>query len=212
MYRNNMKTNTELPVAKSPTPRGRKRDHQVRATILTILIQQIRELGYSNVTIDGLAKAAKVGRMTIYRWWSTKAEIALEAAEFVAESAAPIVVDKHISLESALQDLLTKTFTALQDTGTLYAALMSEAQSNPEFAALFYERFVLQRRQGLENLFLQAQQKGEMGNQIRLNLLVDLVYGAMWYRLLMRHAPLDASFAEELTQAVIQAAGSLVQN
>jgi AcrR family transcriptional regulator len=207
MYRNSMKTNADSP-SNFPETRGRKRDRQVRATILTVLIQQIRELGYSNVTIDGLAKAAKVGRMTIYRWWNTKAEIALEAAEFIAESAAPIVIDKQALLESALQDLLIQTFTALQETGTLYAALMSEAQADLEFAALFYERFVLQRRQGLENLFQQAQQRGEIGNQVRPNLLVDLVYGAMWYRLLMRHAPLDASFAEELTQAVIQATGS----
>jgi hypothetical protein len=49
---------------------------------------------------------------------------------------------------------------------------------------------------------------GKIGNQVRLSVLVDLVYGAMWYRLLMRHAPLDARFAEELTQAVIQATGS----
>jgi AcrR family transcriptional regulator len=207
MYRNNMKTNADSPSNSSET-RGRKRDRQVRATILTVLIQQIQELGYSNVTIDGLAKAAKVGRMTIYRWWNTKAEIALEAAEFIAESAAPIVIDQQTSLESALQDLLIQTFTALQETGTLYAALISEAQADSEFAALFYERFVLQRRQGLENLFQQAQQRGEIGDRVRLNVLVDLVYGAMWYRLLMRHAPLDASFAKELTQAVIQATGS----
>jgi hypothetical protein len=77
--------------------------------------------------------------MTIYRWWKTKAEIALEAAEFIAESAAPIVVEPQTSLEIALQNLLIRTFAALADTGTLYAALMSEAQSDPNFATLFIE-------------------------------------------------------------------------
>jgi AcrR family transcriptional regulator len=201
-----METNLDTSSSHLPASRGRKRDYQVRATILTVLSQQIQELGYSNVTIDGLAKAAKVGRMTIYRWWKTKAEIALEAAEFIAESAAPIVIEQQTSLETALQNLLIKTFAALEDTGTLYAALMSEAQSDPNFATLFYERFVLQRRQGLESLFQKAQQQGEIGDRVCLDLLVDLVYGAMWYRLLLRHAPLDASFAKELTQAVIRAA------
>jgi hypothetical protein len=83
------------------------------------------------------------------------------------------------------------TITALQETWTLYAALISEAQADSEFAGLFYERFVLQRRQGLENLFQKAQQRGKIGNQVRLSVLVDLVYGAMWYRLLMRHADLE---------------------
>jgi AcrR family transcriptional regulator len=201
-----METNLDTSAPSQPATRGRKRDRQVRATILTVLIQQIQELGYSNVTIDGLAKAAKVGRMTIYRWWKSKAEIALEAAEFVAESAAPIVVEPQTSLETALQNLLIKTFAALEDAGTLYAALISEAQSDPNFATLFYERFVLQRRQGLESLFQKAQQQEEIGDRVSLDLLVDLVYGAMWYRLLMRHAPLDASFAKELTRAVIRAA------
>jgi AcrR family transcriptional regulator len=208
MYRNGMETNSDALSACAPAARGRKRDRQVRATILTVLIQQIQELGYSNVTIDGLAKAAKVGRMTIYRWWRTKAEIALEAAEFIAESAAPVVIEQQTSLETTLQNLLINTFAALEDTGTLYAALMSEAQSDPNFATLFYERFVLQRRQGLENLFKKGQQQGEISDRVCLDLLVDLVYGAMWYRLLMRHAPLDASFAKELTRAVLQAAGS----
>jgi AcrR family transcriptional regulator len=206
MYRNCMATNSDTDSSSQPATRGRKRDHQVRATILTVLIQQIQELGYSNVTIDGLAKVAKVGRMTIYRWWKSKAEIALEAAEFIAESAAPIVVEPQTSLETALQNLLIKTFAALEDAGTLYAALISEAQSDPNFATLFYERFVLQRRQGLESLFQKAQQQEEIGDRVSLDLLVDLVYGAMWYRLLMRHAPLDASFAKELTRAVIRAA------
>lgn len=201
-----METNLDTFSPDLPATRGRKRDYQVRATILTVLIQQIQELGYSNVTIDGLAKAAKVGRMTIYRWWKSKAEITLEAAEFIAESAAPIVVEQQTSLETALQNLLIKTFAALEDTGTLYAALMSEAQSDPNFATLFYERFVLQRRQGLESLFQKAQQQEEIGDRVCLDLLVDLVYGAMWYRLLLRHAPLDASFAKELTRAVIRAA------
>jgi AcrR family transcriptional regulator len=191
----------------SPTPRGRKRDHQVRATILTVFIEQIQALGYSNVTIDGLAKAAKVGRMTIYRWWKTKAEIALEAAEFIAECAAPFTIPDNQSLENTLQDLLIKTFAALEETGSLYAALMSEAQANPDFAQAFYTKFIEQRRQGLADLFEQAQQRGEMGDRISINVLVDLVYGPMWYRLLLRHAPLDKKFAKELTQSAIQASG-----
>lgn len=193
----------------SPSPRGRKRDHQVRSTILTVFLEQIRDLGYSNVTIDGLAKAAKVGRMTIYRWWKTKAEIALEAAEFVAESAAPFTLADPKNLEMTLQDLLIKTFAALEETGSLYAALMSEAQSNPEFAQAFYSQFIEQRRQGLAELFEQAQQRGELGDRVSIHLLVDLVYGPMWYRLLLRHAPLDRNFAKQLTQAVIQASGQI---
>ncbi|MEO0538090.1 MAG: TetR/AcrR family transcriptional regulator [Cyanobacteria bacterium P01_A01_bin.123] len=199
-----MKTSSKAPFSETPKPRGRKRDPQVREAILKTLIKQIQTLGYSKVTIDGLAKAAKVGRMTIYRWWKTKADIALEAADFVAESAAPFTEQE--SLELTLQSLLSKTFAALQETGALYAALMSESQSDPDFAALFYERFVAKRRQGLEALFRQAQARGEIADTVNPYLLVDLVYGPMWYRLLLRHAPLDENYARALTQIVMRAA------
>ena len=192
------------PSPKPSKTRGRKRDPQVRQAILTAFLEQVQMQGYSKITIDGLAKAAQVGRMTIYRWWDTKADIALEAADFVAESAAPFV--EQDSLEATLQSLLSKTFAALQETGALYAALMSESQSDATFAARFYEQFVKKRRQGLEQLFRQAQKRGEIAATANIDLLVDLVYGPMWYRLLMRHAPLDDAFARELTHTVLQAA------
>ena len=97
------------------------------------------EVGYTAMTIKGIAERAGVGRQTVYRWWSTKAEILSEAVSYGAPQELRIA-----STGSPERDLTTYLdallrFLTVSETGTAYRALLGEAQHDPAVAALVAE-------------------------------------------------------------------------
>lgn len=180
---------------------GRRRSQRAHQAILKSALAILTEQGYRALTIEGVAKRAEVGKQTIYRWWSSKAAIVLEALTVDAQERLPIPDtgsvrdDLELLLSSTLQELV-------QRTGPIVRSLMAEAQLDPEFGRAFREDFITQRRAVLFEVLQQGQRRGEISNTADLELIVDLIYGAMWYRLLNQHAPLDENFAQRLLEQI----------
>jgi len=86
------------------------------------------ETGYAGMRMKGIAERAGVGRQTVYRWWSTKAEIKLEACitdardELTSSAAADACADL-VGYLKALTEFLTTS-----PAGLAYRALLGEAQ------------------------------------------------------------------------------------
>lgn len=193
------------PASPSPRPsRGRPRSDAAREAILAAALQLARARPLAEVSVDAIAAEAGVGKQTIYRWWTGKAAVLLEALGDFAEGEIP---ERDLgSLEADLRAFLTASFSAAAvGVVPVLRALMAEAQRDPAFAAAFRSAFIERRRAAVHRLLARAAARGELGTGDR-ELLVDLVYGALWYRMLVGHAPLDARFARTLARAVARAA------
>ncbi|MFJ4674377.1 MULTISPECIES: TetR/AcrR family transcriptional regulator [unclassified Kitasatospora] len=107
---------------------GRPRSEQARAAVLHAVDDLVVELGYGAVTLKGIAERAGVSRQTVYRWWSTKAEILLEASAIDArqELDVPPHEDPAADLAAYLGALVA--FLTTSDAGAAYRALVGEAQ------------------------------------------------------------------------------------
>ncbi|MFD9692686.1 TetR/AcrR family transcriptional regulator [Kitasatospora sp. NPDC059146] len=107
---------------------GRPRSEAARVAVLHAVDDLLVEQGYAAMTMKGIAERAGVGRQTVYRWWSTKAEILLEAStsdaahELATEPRARPTDDLTAFLE-ALTCFLTTS-----PAGLAYRALLGEAQ------------------------------------------------------------------------------------
>ena len=88
------------------------------------------------------------------------------------------------------------------------SGLMAEAQTDEAFAEAFRDRFLEPKRQAVRAVFERGKARGELPDLADANLLTDLVYGPIWYRLLVGHAPLDEGFVEALITSVLAAARS----
>jgi len=99
--------------------------------VLHAVDDMLIEDGYAAMTMKGIAERAGVGRQTVYRWWSTKAEILMEASEADARSElrSPEQSDPARELSSYL--MLLRTFLATSPAGVAYRALVGEAQHDP---------------------------------------------------------------------------------
>ncbi|GIZ99342.1 MULTISPECIES: TetR/AcrR family transcriptional regulator [Tsukamurella] len=122
-------TRTERPV-------GRPRSEEARVAVLRAVDDMLVEQGYAAMTMKGIAERAGVGRQTVYRWWSTKAEILLEAS--AADAVRELAVDPQPTPLADIECFLAAVvrFLTVSDAGLAYRALIGEAQHDAAVAAL----------------------------------------------------------------------------
>ncbi|QSQ18962.1 TetR/AcrR family transcriptional regulator [Pyxidicoccus parkwayensis] len=188
------------------TPRphtGRKRSEASRLAVQEAVLEMLRSDGYAALTFDKVAARAKVGKQTIYRWWSSKGALVLDA--LADESSERIPEPDTGALETDIAALLRRSFEVLdgdKPTGPILKALVVESQLHPDFLEQFRSQFLERRRQVLRVLLERAAARGELPPTVDHELVLDQVFGALWYRLLFGHAPLDRAFAEGIARQV----------
>ncbi|MEU6198748.1 TetR/AcrR family transcriptional regulator [Streptomyces sp. NPDC047061] len=181
---------------------GRPRSEEARRAILAAAMDGLQEHGYAGLTIEGIAARAGVGKQTIYRWWPSKADVVLDAMLDLAET--EIAVPDEGSLPADLTAFLTATFRQ-RGRRPVLIGLMAQALLDPVFAVAFRERFLFSRRAALGELLERARARGEIAAGLDPDLLIDVVYGVLWYRLLLDHAPLDEAAGRQLADLVVRA-------
>lgn len=182
---------------------GRPRSAPVHQAILQAALEVLSEVGYRAMTIEAIAARAGVGKKTIYRWWPSKATVALEALTASTEEQVPF--PDTGSLAGDLTTYFEQSFAGLRGkAGTALSGLTAEAQLDPEFAREFQRSFIVPRKQGLVALLQRGVQRGELAADTNLDVLADLIYGAKWYRFLLYPAPLDAAFAQEIVEIILR--------
>jgi AcrR family transcriptional regulator len=181
---------------------ARPRSESIRSAILEAALELLETDGYGRLTMQGIAKRARVSKQTIYRWWPSPAAVLMEALN---ERAAALVPDRDLgSFEPNLRAFIRRTVAALRGgLAPLVASLMAEAQRDAEFAATFGEQFLARRRDALHALFTQAQARGEIGPDGNSRFIVEIAFGTIWYRVLAKHAPLNRQFADQLTKELL---------
>jgi AcrR family transcriptional regulator len=156
------------------------------------------------LTIDAIAERAGVGRQTIYRWWPSKGAVMADAMTGLAREIVP--ARDTGALAADLTDFLVDSFVGLEDPGTVRALrqLASAAQQD-EHAASVLAEFTAQRRAALRAVLERGRDQGALGPDADLDMLIDMAYGVLWYRLLVGHAPLDEAAARRLAARLIAA-------
>ncbi|HWM84278.1 MAG TPA: TetR/AcrR family transcriptional regulator, partial [Kofleriaceae bacterium] len=187
---------------------GRPRDEEARVRIVEAAVRLAREDGLAGLTMEGIAAEAGVGKQTVYRWWSSCAEVLVEGLRRRATTEIPLPRPSRLSTE--LETFLASTFAAIRRAGSarVLGSLMAEAQRNDDFRRSLREWLIDGRRAALLGLFERARTRGELASGFDPELGVDLAFGVMWYRLLIGHAPLDDALARSLAGAIARAARS----
>ncbi|MGW0804256.1 TetR/AcrR family transcriptional regulator [Nonomuraea sp. NPDC002799] len=174
---------------------GRPRSEVARQAILQAALDLCARDGYQGVTMKGIAEEAGTGRQTVYRWWQTKAQVLMEGMTGVMVRDLPPTPDSG-DAQADLVAFLEQTFELAQGVaGQVVMGLMADAQSDPELAAALRAKIIEPRRSSLRAVLA----RGAVPADVDLELAADLIFGVMWYRLLNRHAEVNAELAEDIT-------------
>jgi AcrR family transcriptional regulator len=190
--------------APEPAPaRGRPRSEKASRGILEAAADLLLENGLAAVSMDAVAARAGVSKATIYRWWPTKETLALDAL-YHEWAAVPPPRDTG-SLRSDLLSQLRPwvRLAGQRPYGRAIAALVTEAQTDPEFAREYRARFVEPRRDPVRTILRRAIDRGEIPASTKIEVAVDLLYGPVYHRLLHGHAPLNDRFIRDVIDTAL---------
>ena len=160
--------------------------------------------GLSAVSMDAVAERAGVSKATIYRWWPTKESLALDALFTEWAAARPAPRDTG-TLRGDLLSLLRpwSRLATSKPYGRVIAALITEAQTDPAFAAEYRQRVVEPRRDQARAIFRRAIERGEIPPDTKIEVALDLLYGPLYHRLLHGHAPLNDRFVRDVVDMAL---------
>jgi AcrR family transcriptional regulator len=179
---------------------GRPRCEESRARILAATNALLETTSWSTLAIETIAARARVGKQTIYKWWGGKSALVMEAALTSLEI--EVFADDTGNAKRDLLSFLKRSSKLLRDTATgrTLAALIAEAQNDPAFLQMFREQFQNVRREALRSVLKRGIARGELLEDLDVELFIDAVFGAFWYRLLTGRAAINERFAEQLVE------------
>lgn len=194
-----------VPLPTVPRGVGRPRSEATHQAILDAAVDLLEAETYQAVSINRIAETAGVSKQTIYRWWDTKADLVLEAyTRRVFKRAAPpaeVAQDAFLELRRLLEAFFETIREPRVDKGL--RSLIAEAQFDQDFRAKFHATFVVTRRTLMRQALEHGMALGQVRPDANLDLVLDVLYGGFWYRLLSgTTAPLDAAFAHDLVELV----------
>jgi AcrR family transcriptional regulator len=157
-----------------------------------------------DLSIEAIARESGVGKTTIYRWWPSKVAVVMDA--FVENVLTVTSFPENISATEAIAQQMTDLIQAFSgEYGRIVAQIIAEGQADPEALASYRDRFIYPRRAVAKTIIQQGIENGEFDPKLDPDLAIDMLYGAIYFRLLVGHLPLDPQFAEELPQWALKA-------
>jgi len=172
------------------------------AAIMDAVYELLKEKPASELTMEAIAKRAKVGKPTLYKWWPSKA--ALIMAMFYERLVGRLEAPQASTVEEAIRvkmRRLIKEFNGL--FGKVMAELIAEGQSDPSILEELYERHIRLRRESTVADIERGKANGEFAADVDPGLLIDAIFGPIYYRMLLRLGPLTEQYGNGLiSQAV----------
>jgi AcrR family transcriptional regulator len=169
--------------------------------ILDAVYELVQERSVRDLTIEAVAKRAGVGKPTIYKWWPSKADLVMAMFQERLDTGRPPIAstDEPIPVQEsvrAIVRLVIKRFNGL--FGKVIAELIAEGQSDPTVLKTLDERHLRDRRASTVGLIRRAQSTGELPADLDPEVFVDAIFGPLYYRLLIRNAPLTETYGDAL--------------
>ena len=173
------------------------------AAIMDAVYALLQEKSVRDLTMEEVAKRAKVGKPTLYKWWPTKATLVLA---MLCERMAPnLETPTVLTAAESVRFRVRRLIDAFNGPfGKIVAGLIAEGQRDPRILQQFFDRWVSPRRTATIAELQRAKNAGELQSEAEPELLVDAIFGAIYYRLLLRSAPLTKRFGDELVEQVIR--------
>jgi len=184
------------------TARRRRRNPHSHQSILAATSELLGEVGYTALTMEGVAARAGVGKATVYRWWPTKGALVVETLS--AQLPAPEPIDTG----ELRQDLLTAIRRAVQilavgPAAAVIPALAADLSSDPAMAEQFRAQIIRPRRTVVLEVLQRATRTGELPADVDTELLLDIYAGAVFYRVLVSGEPVTDGLAVQLVNLLI---------
>ena len=182
--------------------RGRPRDEDARKRILQAALDLMNETAFAQVTAEAIAERAGTGKATLYRWWPNKAAVVIEAFREAITPELPLRDTGSLREDLTAQ---VRNFARVLSGpgGRMLRSFIVAARSDPDVAAAFRSIWSDPRRAEAKAMLRRKQATGQLRKDADLDLVLDSLYGPLYYRFLVKNEPPSQKYAEALAEMVV---------
>lgn len=204
IHEDSLKVPAQISLSTSESKgRGRHRSVEAEEAILRAALELLEHKPLRKVSADAIAQKAGVSKATIYKWWPNKNLVALDA--FLARMTERVPMPNTGSAEQDfMQQLQSVMAFYTSPLGRLFGQFIAEGQSDPNFLTLFRERFLYPRRDAARIMWRRGVDRGEIRKEIDPEMLLDLIYGPMVFRLLAGHGSMSDEEAVAMVKTIFK--------
>jgi AcrR family transcriptional regulator len=185
-------------------PPGRPRSAEADEAIARATLELLAEHGYRSLSVEQVARAAGVGKATIYRRHRSKQELVAAAIRHLHHALDVPEDTGSLATDFAAVAAQAASSGAITEFPTFAPRMLAEAAGDPEMHAIFSRYLVEPRRDVMRTIVERAKQRGEIRSDVDTEVVVDLVAGPMVYRLVLGGVELE--FLREHSAKVMLAA------
>ena len=185
-------------------PIGRPRSAEVDAAIVAATLELLREEGFQGLSVEAVRVRAGVGKATIYRRFPDKTTLVRAAIE---------AIDAHLELPDTgsvrgdLEAVWRMAYAIAVDAraATFVPRLLAESAADPDLHGEFRDAFIEPRRLAIRTILRRGVERGELDDDLDLELTIDLLAGPVIYRLLIEGGRIEGfeAFTGRLFDAVL---------
>lgn len=187
-----------LETVEDDSGRVRRRSAVKRKAVLQAARRLAARDGYASVAMEGVAREARVGKQTLYRWWPSKPALFVDVYADLAQRS--LLLQPESVAEDRLAAMLARLFRIYRETeaGAVLAGLIGDAAGDPAARQAIADGLVLGRRDLVADLIEDP--------SVDADSVQDIVIGQVWRALLLDPGRLDDDYAARLA-AQARAAG-----
>jgi AcrR family transcriptional regulator len=175
--------------------------------ILDATVDLLLEVGYDRLTMDGVAARAKASKATLYRRWSGKHSLVVDA--LMRSKRSPDLADADTG---SLRGDLLATYCgpggfAGKDNPAMLAAIITALHTDDDFASEFRARVLAPKIEVSRRIYARAQQRGELAPDVDLDILTPALAGILLHRVFLLGLPVEeTTVATVIDQIILPAA------
>lgn len=176
---------------------GRPRSEKTKQAILSAAYKLLLGNGFGAVTVEKIAERAGVSKATIYKWWPNKAAVVMDAFFDAAVVRLPIpdtgstINDMIIQVNNLAKFLISRE-------GKVINEIIAEGQFNQKLAEAYRAIYFKPRRLDSRYILERGISRGELKEDLDIELVIDLIFGPLFYRLLITGDMVDEAFIKDL--------------
>ncbi|WP_274426105.1 TetR/AcrR family transcriptional regulator [Chelativorans sp. YIM 93263] len=196
-----MRKNEEPPQRRSI---GARRSPATADAVREAAQAVLQEEGYAGFTIEAVARRARAGKPTIYRWWPSKAALLLEVYHHQKRD---VVHGDTGDLEEDLFVLLSTLLGHWRRTlsGSIFRSILAEAQADPK-ALEAVAAYAKERSAHIAEMVERARARGDLDAKAESSVIAELVLSFAWTRLILNQLEISDDELRSVVRSIVRGA------
>jgi AcrR family transcriptional regulator len=186
-----------------PRRPGRPVEERPRQAAIEATLELIAENGIGGLTTNAVAERAGISKATMYRRWRSKQELVVDAvAALVSEIAVPDTGSTHDDLRALMRGAVGVYSRSLE--AAVMPSLVDAMSRDAGLARAVRDGFLARRRAALRAVLERGIERGDLRADLDVELALDTLGGALFYRLLVTGGPIDRRLADGVVELIVR--------